>query len=218
MFRQILFTQMRWTRTLVIAMAVLAFLTPAIAWWMGGMSTVYPERPAAIITGFQTVGAMLTLIAGLGAFLVAAYPWMMDAASKHVFPLSLPIRWREYLAMRFGAGVLSLLVPALALYLGSLFALSFVDLPPTLRAYPGTLALRFLAAALIAYSVTFALQYLAGRRATAIILGILVGGLAVYAVFNVLGLAPMMDRFVSGLFEFPGPLAVFASDWTLVDV
>jgi hypothetical protein len=218
MFRTILFTQLRWTRLLVVGMAVVSFLVPAIAWWLGGMSAQYPERPGAIIIGFQSVGGMLMLVAGLGAFFVAAYPWMMDAASRHVFALSLPIRWREYLAMRFGAGALTLLLPALTLYLGSLFALSMLELPATLRAYPGTLALRFLAASLLAYSLTFAVQYIAGRRAALVIVGVVVGGAVLSFGLRMFGLGGALDGLVSAIFDFPGPFAVFTAEWKLVDV
>jgi hypothetical protein len=218
MFRTILFTQLRWTRLLVIGMAVVSFLVPAIAWWRGGMSAQYPERPGAIIIGFESVGGMLMLVAALGAFFVAAYPWMMDAASRHVFALSLPIRWREYLAMRFGAGALTLLLPAITLYLGSLFALSMLELPATLRAYPGTLALRFLAASLLAYSLTFAVQYIAGRRAAAVIVGVVLGGAVISFVLKMLGLGGALDGLISAIFDFPGPFAVFTAEWKLVDV
>jgi hypothetical protein len=218
MFRTILFTQLRWTRLLITGMSVVTFLIPAIAWWLGGMSAQYPERPSAIIIGFESVGNMLMLVAGLGAFFAAAYPWMQDAASRHVFALSLPVRWREYLAMRFGAGALTLLLPAFTLYLGSLFALSMVQMPATLRAYPGTLALRFLAATLLAYALTFAVQYVAGRRAALVLVGVVIGGAVLSFGLKAFGLGGALDGIVSAIFDFPGPFAVFTAEWKLVDV
>ncbi len=218
MFRQILFTQLRWTRTMIAAMAILTFLTPAMAWWLGATRVLNPQSPRAIMAGFQSVSMILIITSLLGAFLVAAYPWTQDAAAKHVLPLSLPVTWRRYVAMRFGAGALTLVLPALTLWLGSVATLALIDLPSTLRAYPGTLALRFLLATLMAYAGTFALQYLAGRRSAIVMLVVLLGGLVLGLVLQFAGLNFIVERFFEFLTTSPGPLAVFAADWKLVDV
>ena len=120
--------------------------------------------------------------------------------------------------MRFGAGALMLLAPSIALYAGSVIALSFLELPPTLRAYPGALAIRFLSATLVAYALTFAIQYLAGRRAAFVIVGGIAGLAALFFVMSLLGFGGVSGAIMSALFDMPGPFAVFAADWKLLDV
>lgn len=218
MFGQILFTQWRWTRVMVATMAIGAFVTPAVAWWLGGQRVLDPARPAAVIYGFGMVAPMLVLISLLGSFLLAVYPWTMDAAARHVLPLSLPIRWRQYVAMRFGAGALLLVVPAIALWLGSLLLLSMMDLPTTLRAYPGAIALRFLAASMLVYAMVFALQYLAGRRSAMVALVLVLAfGLASFTL-QWTGNAEFGARVMRVLTDFPGPFAVYTTEWKLIDV
>lgn len=218
MFKQILFTQFRWTRLAIGSMAFIAFLVPAVAWWLGGMRVLNPSSHVALMVGFDEVGMSLVIIAVLGAFLVAALPWQTDAATRHVLPLSLPITWRHYVTMRFGAGALTLLLPTLALWIGCMIALALVDVPATLRAYPGALSLRFLAVCLFAYAATFALQYLAGRKSAVTVLVILLAGCVLVFVQNMLGLGGLTDGLMDALVRVPGPLAVFASDWALIDV
>jgi len=218
MFGQILFTQLRWTRPLVALMSVLAFLTPAIAWWMGAARVERSASPVAIIAGFDSAGPLLAGIALLGAFVLAAYPWSIDAQSKHVQALSLPIPWSSYVGMRFAAGALTLLVPTLALWLGSLLALSFITIPETLRAYPGSLALRFLAASLLAYAMTFAMQYLAGRRSTITVLGLFAVGGVLWFGIRMTGNQAIVEIVSQWLTDVPGPFAVFAAEWRLLDV
>lgn len=218
MFNQILFTQMRWTRLALGSMAFAAFLMPAVAWWLGGMRVLDPSSHVALMVGFDEVGLMLVVIAGLGAFLVAALPWQADAATRHVLPLALPITWRRYVAMRFGAGALTLLLPTVALWIGCMITLARVDLPASLRAYPGSLSLRFLAVAMFAYAVTFALQYIAGRKSGLTVLIVLLAGVALVSVQSMLGLNGLTDILMDALVRVPGPLAVFATDWSLIDV
>src|SRR5687768_10984756 len=111
MFKEILYTHVKWTRTMVASMAVLTFLVPALAWWLGATQIWDPANPRAVIAGFATISPVLTIIAILGAFLLASYPWTIDGAAKHVLPLSLPITWTRYVSMRYGAGALLLLIP-----------------------------------------------------------------------------------------------------------
>lgn len=218
MFRQILFTHLRWTRTILASMAVLTFLTPALAWWIGASRVLNAASPRAIMAGFQSVSTILIVTSLLGAVLMAAYPWTVEAATKHVLPLSLPVTWRRYVTMRFGAGALTLVLPALTLWLGALITMAMIDLPDTLRAYPGTLAIRFLTATLLAYAGTFALQYLAGRRSAVVLLVALVAMAVVSLGLEFTGNRAVVDRLVEWVTTAPGPLAVYAADWKLVDV
>ncbi|MDH5235632.1 MAG: hypothetical protein OEW77_11795 [Gemmatimonadota bacterium] len=219
MFTQILWTQLKWTRIPLAVLAVVTFAAPALAWRLGAAGYQgAASEPMAIMVGFSAIGTVLMVTACLAGFVLVAHVWNLDAAAKHVYALSLPLPWSRFVAMRFGAGALSLLIPTLALWLGSLFALMMVQVPPTLHTYAGTLALRFLLGALLAYALSFLLQYVAGRRASAVLLVLLLSGVVVTFVLSVLGYTRLLDTIGHAIVEWPGPLAVFARDWKLVDV
>lgn len=217
MFGMILRTQWAWTRLTVAAISVVTFLVPAIVWRVASEQARGPQADV-VVYGFGALGPLLSFVAIIGAFLIAAQPWVIDAETQHVYPLSLPIAWSRFVGMRFGAGVIFLLLPALGLYLGSLVVLAMIEMPPMLRGYPGALAMRFLLASVVAYAATFALQYLAGRRAAVVALGIMITiGAAAIATWAV-GAPDLVTAFGRFLFVWPGPFAVFSEPWTLIDV
>lgn len=217
MFSMILRTHWASTRLLVAAVALLAFLMPAFAWRIasrGGSSV----NVLQLMDGFSGLGPMLAFLALFGSFVLAVYPWTLDAETKHVYPLALPISWTRYVGMRYVAGALTLLAPALALYLGCRLALSLITLPPMLQAYPGALAVRFLLAALVAYSASFALQYLAGRRAAVVALIVVLTFAVTLTALELTGAKGVSDAIGLFLFDFPGPFGVFSQSWVLIDV
>lgn len=217
MFTMILRTQWAWTRSIVGGFALIAFLMPALAWRLGADNSA-GSAMMQMLNGMSLLGPMLGFLALLGPFVLAAYPWMVDADANHVYPLSLPLRWRDFVAMRFASGALTLLVPTVALFLGATLAVSQIELPDTLRAYTGALSVRFLLAALLSYSATFALQYLAGRNATRVaVIGLGALGL-LFVLSAVLDATWIFERIGSALFDWPGPLAIFTEPWTLIDV
>lgn len=217
MFAMVFRTQWNWTRNSVIGFSVLAFVFPALAWRLanlgpGGTNTLQ------VMDGFAALGPMLGFLSLMGPFVLAAQPWGIDYETKHVYPLALPISWQRWVSMRFAAGAITLLLPALALYLGSRLTLSMLELPPLLRGYAGALAFRFLLASMVAYGLTFALQYLAGRRAAAVALIILLSITALIVVLAILGMSDVAESAGRAVFEWPGPLSIFVEPWTLIDV
>lgn len=217
MFAMVIRTQWNWTRDAVIGFAALAFVFPALAWRLASTASGGPDS-LQVMDGFAALGPMLGFLALMGPFVLAALPWGIDHETKHVYPLSLPITWQRWVAMRFAAGAITLLVPALALYLGSRLTLGMLELPPLLRGYAAALAFRFLLACLVAYGLTFALQYLAGKRAAAVALIILLSCTAIIMVLAVLGMSDVAAAIGRAVFEWPGPLAIFVEPWTLIDV
>ncbi len=218
MFRRIFVTQWLWTRVAVLTLAVASFAVPTVLWRLGAGIAPVSIAPFAIIEAFRTLGPVLTLISLLGAFVVAVLPWTVDAETRHVYPLSLPIPWRRFVALRYAVGALTLLVPALGLYLGSWFVIWQITLPEVLRAYPFILAARYYLALLLAYSASFALQYVFGRRATLAVLFLLLAiGPAAFLVtaFADPAIVLTIKRW---LIEWPGPLALYAEPWRLIDV
>lgn len=210
-------TQWAWTRNALLGFAAIAFLMPALTWRIS--SGGFESTPASqVMEGFAAVGFLLSIVALMGAFAIAALPWTVDAETRHVYPLSLPITWPQFVATRYLAGAATLVLPAIALYAGALATLAMIEMPPLLQAYPGALALRFYLAAFVAYSATFALQYIAGRQAVVVALLILLVLVGIGFGLWLLGLESAVDASVQFLFEWPGPLAVFTDPWTLIDV
>jgi len=217
MFAMVLRTQWAWTRNAVIGFSALAFVFPALAWRLANVGSRGSDT-LQVMDGFQTLGPMLGFLALFGPFVLAALPWGIDAETKHVYPLSLPISWSQWVGMRFAAGALTILIPTVALYVGSQLTLRMLELPPLLRGYPGALAFRFLLACLVAYGLTFALQYLAGRRAAAVALVIMLSAAALIMLLFILGMKDIAEAIGTAIFEWPGPLAIFVEPWTLIDV
>jgi hypothetical protein len=210
-------TQWRWTQIAVWTLAGLAFAFPSLAWRLARRADA-PSAVAALLDGFYVLGPILGVLALLGPFIIAALPWSVDHETRHVYTLALPVRWSRFLAMRYAIGALTLLIPAAALYAGCLAVLSRIELPALLQAYPAAMTLRFLLACLLTYSAGFALVYLAGRRATLVALGVVLGiGLLVLGA-TLFGLQGAVDRAVGLLFRWPGPLAIFVEPWVLIGV
>lgn len=218
MFRQILYTQVKWTRASLAVLAVVAFILPVGLWRVFHDEFFRNFTAIEVMHGFEALGPSLALVAFFCGFVAVAQPWAVDSAASHVYPLSLPLPWARYVGMRFGAGALLLLVPTVALWLGALLVLSLVQIPATLQSYPGTLALRFLLGALLSYASVFAVQYLSGRKAAHLLLGVLLAGIAVTLLAEFTGNTKLMATLLGYLIEWPGPLAVFAEPWMLVDV
>ncbi len=217
MFAMIVRTQWSWTRASVGGFSLLALFFPAISWRIFASSRG-DEAVMQVMNGFAALGPMLGFLAVLGPFVLAALPWTIDHEAKHVYALSLPVTWARFVWMRFAAGAITMVLPALALYVGCRGVLAMLELPPLLRAYPAALSLRFLIACLVAYGVTFALQYLAGRRAAVVVLVSLLGMGVVAVALTLMGLSEAVTAFGNFMFDWPGPLAIFVEPWTLIDV
>jgi hypothetical protein len=218
MFSQILYTQVKWTRTALAMMCVVIFATPAAVWRAASDGFFRSYTALDVMNGFNALGFTLAVLAFTCGFIVVAVAWQVDAITRHVYALSLPIPWSRYVALRFGAGAVLLVLPAFALWLGCLLILSLIDLPATLQAYPTTLALRFLLGSLVAYASVFAVQYLSGKNAAYLLLGVLVAFAVVALGAEATGNRQMFNQVVSWIFQYPGPLAVFGSEWMLIDV
>lgn len=218
MFGQILYTQVKWTRASVAVLAVVAFAMPAGLWRAARQGYYTNYTAMEVMSGFSSLGPALGVLAFFCGFMMVAQPWAVDGAARHVYPLSLPIPWKRYVAMRFGAGALLLLVPTITLWLGCLLVLSLVTLPDTLQAYPTTLAFRFLLGTLVSYAGIFAVQYLSGRKAAHLLLGVLVATSAAAFLAEVTGNGRLLPLTMNYLFDWPGPFAVFGAEWMLIDV
>lgn len=215
MFRAILYTQWKWTRLALLPGVIIAFSLPVLSVQGAGDLGIYAAWVVRAVGGWAVWFPALAAALGL---LVAVTAWREDHRGGHVYALSLPIeRWR-YALLRFAAGAVLLAAPIVALWLGSLIATAATSIPPTLRAYPNALALRFALAALVAYGVFFAISAGTARSAAFVL-----GAVAVLIVFDVLlqaaGAEVSVGREVwAWLTRAPGPMTVFSGRWMLIDV
>ncbi|HXD22958.1 MAG TPA: hypothetical protein VN613_06325 [Gemmatimonadaceae bacterium] len=217
MFAQVLYTQWKWARTELVLYVLAAFLIPTIIIRTGFSYVITYDIHSAL--GVSTLaGVCLAALAMLCAFGLAWRPYILDAGLKHVGPLSLPVSWGAFVRMRFLAGATLLLIPAAAVWFGGVLAAASVTIPPTLHAYPGGLAIRFYLASLVAYAAAFALQYVAGKHAVRVAVIVLVVVAVAEIAAQMIGFSSIVAGAWNMLTNWPGPFAVFAARWMLIDV
>jgi hypothetical protein len=234
-FRQILFVNWKAARFGMIPLIMAAFGLPLLS--VQGVrhaaAAGFPLEDGRVATGAEVLQWVTewshlypALALALGTVL-ALMLWNWDHRGKHVYPLSLPLpRWK-YVLLKMGAGGVLLLIPVGVLWLGSLLAVSTIEIPEGLRAYPTAITFRFLLATLIAFAVFFALA--AGTMRTAVILLIVwiallfLGEVAPPILAGILDM-PMLSGFrlldwiLDTSMSWPGPFEVFAGNWLLIDV
>lgn len=217
MFAQVLYTQWKWQRTELFAMVLAAFLIPTLVLRVG--TTFVDGYAISSVLGVVVLaGVFFATLAMASAFALAWRPYIIDQSLRHVGPLSLPIPWPEFVRLRFMAGATLLLIPTLAVWIGGIIATTVSAIPPTLHAYPGGVALRFLFASLVAYSAGFLLQYLAGRHAVRVALFIFFAALVIGLGTAMLGYDSALGKVWETLTTWPGPFSIFNTRWMLIDV
>lgn len=231
MFRQILFLNWMGSRFGILPFLVGAFALPILA--VQGITPDPSLTPSVTVRASQLLYTLQFWTPVFPAFafalgtVLALLVWNWDHRGEHVYALSLPLARTRYVAMKMGAGTLLLLAPVVLFWIGSLLAVSLTDIPEGLRAYPNAIAVRFLLASLIAYSVFFALA--AGTMRTAIILltgwiGLLVlGELLPPFLGEILGMKAisnfsLLEWFLHSSLGWPGPFQIYAGNWMLIDV
>ena len=217
MFRVVLETQWKWTRGMILVATLTAFALPLLS--MRDAARALDDMNAReLLARMQSFGTMYAVTAAFIGLVVAAMAWTSDHAGRHVYALSLPIeRWR-YVAMRFGAGALTIVPTAIALWAGSIVAVAAHEIPAGLESHPAGLALRFTLAALVAYALFFAISS-ATRRTAGVILAILGGLICLELIGETMDL-PLrpLSLFIDLMVHRAGTLGVFNGRWMLIDV
>jgi len=231
MYQPMLFVHWKQVRLALIPFMLAAFGLPLLV--VQGLGS-----PGAVGTATGTVMAYRFLASydfwtpffpglatGVGMIL-ALTAWNWDHQLKHVYALSLPVpRW-QYALLKMGAGAAIATLPAVALWVGALLASASVTLPSGLHAYPTALALRFLAATLLAYSAFFAAAAGTVRTTLWIISGVtafLLFGNLVPEFLTALGFesfarVDLVGAVWDAMARLPGPFEVFTGKWLLIDV
>lgn len=218
MFKQILYTQWRWSAWAVVLSTVAAFAVPILA--VQGAGLVDPGRTEVMemLVRIESAGAFLPLVALAAGVSLALLTWAPDHAGKHVYALSLPIpRW-YYALMRYGAGVLLAAPAVMAVAIGTLMATVMAEVPLGLQAHPLAITVRFGLALVTGYSFFFALA--AGTMRTAIIaLGVVPTGLlALNQIVLLAGGPDLLGPAFAWVIGLPGPWELIFEPWMLISV
>ncbi|HJQ21362.1 MAG TPA: hypothetical protein VJ867_13525 [Gemmatimonadaceae bacterium] len=214
MFRAILITQWKWTRTVALLSAVVAFSIP-IAALQSAREAVTPQE---FIGRMQSWGLGYALLAAMLGLLVALAAWGHDHQGRHVYALSLPVDRKRYVLLRLGAGAAFLVPGVVAVLLGSLVVLGLGAIPTGLHAFPLALTARFALATFTAYVLFFAIGS-GTTRTAAYVLGVVAFVLFVQFLISATGGEfNLLEYVASALFGRGGVLSVFSGRWMLVDV
>src|SRR5256885_11060199 len=208
MFRVILYTQWKWSRLIVVLGSVAGFALPIISLQGPDRPDSSPLTPGDLLRTVQSWGVLYPVLAATLGLLVALTTWTPDHRGRHVHALILPVpRWR-YVLLRFGAGMVLLAAPIVAVMAGALLATRTATIPAGLQGYPGALAVRFALAVLVAFAGFFAVS--AGTaRAAGIVLMLIGGGIFVQIIAG--GANIDLDLFgpvQGGGLHWPWPLAL----------
>lgn len=217
MFSAILYTQWKWSRVPLLPAALIAFTLPLLTVQRAG-GPVELIDPAALLFAEGAWSVWYPVLAAALGLLLATTAWSADHRGGHVYALSLPVeRWR-YVLTRFAAGFVLLCAALVAFWAGALVATALASVPPGLRAYPNTLALRFALAALVAYAFFFAISSGTARTA-GLILAVIAGVVAVHVLLRAGDLdVDLLGWLFEGLMSPAGPLRAFTGRWMLIDV
>ena len=228
MYQPMLFVHWKQARLLLLPFAIAAFGLPLLQ--VQGLGPG-PDGGAVTLNAYEIVASyqiwlpLFPILAAATGALVALSAWNWDHQLNHVYALSLPLARWEYAMLKMGAGVVLLLVPVGALWLGAHVASAAAALPDGLNSYPNQLALRFFLAVLIAYALFFAMASGTIRTTliviTAVVAFFFVGdlvsrGLAIFV--------PMLQGFnlaeeaARWFLTAGGPFEVFTGNWALIDV
>ncbi len=216
MLRAVLMTQWKWTRTPFVMVAVAVLVIPLWAVGLLEGSAVSAMEIRQLLSRMEFTGFLYGMMAFVAGMIAAGGAWNGDSTTNYVYAMSLPVpRW-HFVMLRFGAGASTLLSVALAVWIGALVATAIASLPPTLHAYPSAIALRFLLASLVAYSLMFAML-VKGRGPVMWLLGALGVATAITLMLAAenIDTARSVGDFLTGSH---GVFGIFTGSWMLIDV
>ncbi len=218
MFKQMLYTQWKWTGWLIAVSVVAAFAAPVITVRRAGLVNPTMGDVVTMLDFQRNASPAYPILAiGIGAFL-AVLAWTWDQRGKHVYALSLPIpRW-YYTLLRFGAGAVLLVPVILALWIGALVATAASTIPDGLHAYPTVIGLRFALAIALGYAFVFAVAG-ASEKTLRVGAGIFAALVVLSIVTTLLGFEiDILERVLVPLARWPGPFDILFGDWMLINV
>ena len=218
MFSQTLYVQWKWNRDFLAFFTAVGFAAPLIIIWIA-LPHMGFTSPRELVSVGGAIGAMCGGVAALAGMTVAWQGYNTDERVGHIYALSLPITRLRALWLRAATAGITLLAPAVGIWIGGMIAASQMNLPATLESYAGALAIRALLTSWLVHACIFALRYSAGRKAKTI-LGILAGAVMLTVVLAALAPASreQIIRLGQLISSSSGPFGVLFGRWTLIDV
>lgn len=218
MFRQLVYTQLKWSLIALAAALVAAFAIPVLSVQHAGIVNPQAWDAGTLLGAVRSWGVAYPVLAGAVGLVAALTAWSHDHRGNHVYALSLPVaRWR-YALLRFAAGVVLIVPVVVALWIGGLAAGSASTIPTGLHVYATALALRFGLATLLAYAAFFAIAS-GTRRTAAWVLGAIGALVVVQIVLGAAGVhASFLPDALERLYTWPGPFELFTGQWMLINV
>lgn len=218
MFQVILGTQWKWARLPLLLATITAFTIPVLSVQGAGGSQIQGVMAFRVLAAMENWAVWYPLLAAAIGLLLAVTAWGPDHRQGHSYALSLPLpRW-QYAMLRLGAGFVLLAAPAIGIALGSVLASATATVPLGLTAYPAALAIRFTLAAILAFTIFFAIAGGSIRTAGYVLAAmavLLIGHrLLGVAAIDIDVIAPILER----LYDPRGPLGIFGGRWMLIDV
>lgn len=216
MFRAVLWTQWKWSRDVLLIFTAAAAAVPVygVGFMTGQVLTEMDIRD--ILSRMELSGILFGFLAFFIGALMAGGAWNGDSEGKYVYAMSLPVpRW-HFVLLRFGAGALLVVGASVVVWLAALITTSVAPIPSQLHAYPTALGVRFLLAALLGYSLIFALL-VKGKGPVMILLGVLAVALTIAIMLEserVEAARPFVDLMIGSR----GIFGVFYGSWMLIDV
>ena len=212
MFKAILSIQWKQTRALVLLVTVIACAIPLVS-----MAMFEQSSAQSIVANMQVYGAVYPMLAGLTGLLIAMAAWAPDHAGRHTYALSLPVSRARYAAMRYAAGATFIAITVFSLLLGTSIVAASGAVPEGLHVYNLALTARFALAAMVAYSIFFAISSSTPQTA-GVILGAIGALLLVQFVLSTFEVDyNVVAKVIDIMLYQPGLLSVFAGRWMLVD-
>jgi hypothetical protein len=217
-FKQVLIAQWLWARLALVVLAVLGFAVPLVSVFYGAnLDGAAHGRVGEWLMVADRIAQVLPYLALLVGVLVGVLTWTPDIAGRHVYALTLPVPRAYFVTLRFTAGAVLSLIPAVALALGASIASLAVTLPPGIHAHPLEVAGRFWLAALTVYAIIFAISS-SSRRGQIALISIIGGAVLVDILLLTLSanFSVTAEAFAL-LTNWPGPLSILAGRWALFD-
>lgn len=216
MFRAILMTQWKWGRQGLVLISVAALVLPLFAVSLVGAPAGNEFDVRLFLLRVQLAGLCYAILAFAAGAWLAGTAWNTDSTNQYVYVMSLPVpRW-HFVMLRFGAGALLLLAPALAVLIGGVVVTQLASVPSTLNTYALALTARFILASVLSYALWFG--FLVRKGAGLYIVGAFIVFMVAAITYATLSPTAAINTVLETWFNAGGMFSVYSGRWMLIDV
>ena len=216
-YRALLSEQWKHQRVELAVLAIASAAAIPVTLWTNAPGS-YANRPSVLLDSSAEIGIVAAPLALLVGLLLAGRPYALDSRLRHVYALSLPLPRARYALLRTVSGLTFSILPAAGFLIGAIVGAQVLPPNIAIRAYPALITVRFLLAAVLAFSVGFAVQYGLGKKAMrwVLIVAITIGSVEVLGDLALH--ASVTGPFWDLLSGQGSPFRLLFSRWVLFDV